>query len=234
MDTRDLDQQLTGLAGLGDPLRRALYRHVAERGIPVSRDDAAHAVGISRPLAAYHLDKLVDDGLLEARYQRRGGRRGPGAGRPAKHYVRAERQIELSLPARDYAGLAELLAGAVEADPSGTAQAALNRAAAGLGAKLGAEAGTLVAADADPAQVLAALRQALTARGYEPYDEADGTIRLRNCPFDRIAAHHRELVCGANLAMVKGLTDQLGGDQPVRAVLDPQPGRCCVALTRDS
>jgi predicted ArsR family transcriptional regulator len=234
MDTRDLDQQLTGLAGLGDPLRRALYRHVAERGIPVSRDDAAHAVGISRPLAAYHLDKLVDDGLLEARYQRRGGRRGPGAGRPAKHYVRAERQIELSLPARDYAGLAELLAGAVEADPSGTAQAALNRAAAALGAKLGAEAATLVAADADPAQVLAALRQALTARGYEPYDEADGTIRLRNCPFDRIAAHHRELVCGANLAMVKGLTDQLGGDQPVRAVLDPQPGRCCVALTRDS
>jgi predicted ArsR family transcriptional regulator len=234
MDPSDVDQQLTGLAGLGDPLRRALYRHVAERGTPVSRDDAAHAVGISRPLAAYHLDKLIDDGLLEARYRRRGGRRGPGAGRPAKHYVRADRQIELSLPARDYAGLAELLAGAVEADPSGAAQTALNRAAGTLGAKFGAEAATLVAADADPAQVLAALRQALAARGYEPYDEADGTIRLRNCPFDRIAAHHRQLVCGANLAMVQGLTDQLGRDQPVRVVLDPQPGRCCVALTRDS
>ena len=92
MDQSVTDQQLTGLSGLGDPLRRALYRHVAERGIPVSRDDAALAVGISRPLAAYHLDKLVDDGLLEARYQRRGGRQGPGAGRPAKHYVRADRQ----------------------------------------------------------------------------------------------------------------------------------------------
>jgi DNA-binding transcriptional ArsR family regulator len=125
MDPSDVDQQLAGLAGLGDPLRRVLYRYVAERGVPISRDEAAHAAGISRPLAAYHLDKLVDDGLLEPRYHRRGGRRGPGAGRPAKHYVRADRPIELSLPARDYAALAELLAGAVEADPSGAAKAAL-------------------------------------------------------------------------------------------------------------
>jgi predicted ArsR family transcriptional regulator len=228
MDSANVDRQLTGLSSLGDPLRRALYRHVAERGVPVSRDDAARAVGISRPLAAYHLDKLVDDGLLEARYQRRGGRRGPGAGRPAKHYVRADRQIELSLPARDYAVLAELLAGAVEADPSGTAQAALNRAAGALGAEAANHARP---PDEDPAQILATIRQALADRGYEPYADADGAIRLRNCPFDRIAAGHRQLVCGANLAMLQGFTDRLGGDVPVRAVLDPQPGRCCVALT---
>ena len=231
MHPTDIDQQLTGLAGLGDPLRRALYRQVAERGVPVSRDDAAQATGISRPLAAYHLDKLVHDGLLEARYQRRSDRRGPGAGRPAKHYVRADRQIELSLPTRDYAALAELLAGAVQADPTGAAQAALNRAAASLGAELGTEAAaTLV--QADPDQVLTALRQALAARGYEPHDDPDGTIRLRNCPFDRIAAHHPQLICGANHAMLQGLTDQLDGDPPIQAVLAPQPGRCCVVLTR--
>jgi predicted ArsR family transcriptional regulator len=234
MKPTNVDQQLTGLAGLGDPLRRALYRHVADRGVPVSREDAARAVGISRPLAAYHLDKLIDDGLLAARYQRRSGRRGPGAGRPAKHYVRADRQIELSLPARDYATLAELLADAVETDPSGTAQAALNHAAGALGAELGTEAAKHTEPDSNPDQVLAALRQALADRGYEPFDDPDGAIRLRNCPFDRIAAHHRQLVCGANLAMLQGLTDHLGGDPPVRAVLDPQPGRCCVALTRDS
>jgi predicted ArsR family transcriptional regulator len=233
MDPNDVDQQLTGLAGLGDPLRRSLYRHVVERGEPVSRDDAAAAVGISRPLAAYHLDKLIDDGLLEARYQRRSGRRGPGAGRPAKHYVRADRQLELSLPARDYAVLAELLAGAVEADSSGTAQAALNRAASALGTELGTEAATHTAGDGDPTQVLASLHQALASRGYEPYEDTDGTMRLRNCPFDRIAAHHRDLVCGANLAMLQSLTNHLGGDPPVRAVLDPQPGRCCVVLTRE-
>jgi predicted ArsR family transcriptional regulator len=234
MDQSTIDRQLTGLSGLGDPLRRALYRHVAERGVPVSRDDAALAVGISRPLAAYHLDKLVDDGLLEARYQRRGGRQGPGAGRPAKHYVRAAGQMEFSLPARDYAALAELLAGAVEADPSGAAQAALNRAAGTLGAELGTEAARHTAADGNPDEVLAALRQTLADRGYEPYDDPDGAIRLRNCPFDRIAAHHRQLVCGTNLAMLQGLADHLDGDPPVRAVLDPRPGRCCVVLTRAS
>jgi predicted ArsR family transcriptional regulator len=235
MDPSDVDQQLTGLAGLGDPIRRALYRYVADRGVPISREEAAQAAGISRPLAAYHLDKLVDDGLLEPRYHRRGGRRGPGAGRPTKHYVRADRQLELSLPARDYAALAELLADAVEADPTGTASAALNRAAATLGAELGTEAASGVAPDGDPDQVLAAVRQALAARGYEPYDGPDGTIRLRNCPFDRIAAQHRQVVCGANHAMLQALTDQLDGDPPtVRAVLDLQPGRCCVTLTRAS
>jgi predicted ArsR family transcriptional regulator len=226
----DIDQQLTGLAGLGDPLRRALYRHVVERGEPVSREDAAAAVGISRPLAAYHLDKLVDDGLLEPRYQRRGGRQGPGAGRPAKHYVRAAVQLELSLPARDYAALAELLARAVEADPSGAAQAALNGAASGLGAELAAEAASHTEPEGDAGQGLVALRGTLAARGYEPDEEPDGTIRLRNCPFDRIAAQHRDLVCGANHAMLQALTDRLDGDPPVRAELDPQPGRCCVAL----
>jgi predicted ArsR family transcriptional regulator len=235
MDPSDVDQQLAGLAGLGDPIRRALYRHVAERGVPVSRDEAAHAAGISRPLAAYHLDKLVDDGLLEPRYHRRGSRRGPGAGRPAKHYVRADRQLELSLPARDYAALAELLAGAVEADPSGAAKAALNRAAATLGAERGAEAASHTAPDGDPDQVLATLRRALAARGYEPYEDVDGTVRPRNCPFDRVAAQHRHLVCGANHAMLQALTDQVDGAPPtVRAVLDPQPGRCCVTLTRAS
>jgi predicted ArsR family transcriptional regulator len=235
MDTDSVDQQLTGLAGLGDPLRRALYRHVAVRGVPVSRDDAAQAAGISRPLAAYHLDKLVDDGLLEPRYQRRGSRRGPGAGRPAKHYVRADRQLEVSLPARDYAALAELLAGAIEAHPSGAAQAALDRAAATLGAELGAEAAGWTAPDADPAQLLAAIRRALAARGYEPDEEAGGAIRLRNCPFDRIAAQHRELVCGANHAMLQALVDQVDTDLPtIRTRLDPQPGRCCVTLTHDT
>jgi predicted ArsR family transcriptional regulator len=233
MNSPDVDQQLTRLAGLGDPIRRALYRHVAGRGVPVSRDDAAQAVGISRPLAAYHLDKLIDDGLLEARYQRRGGRQGPGAGRPAKHYLRADRQLELSLPGRDYAALAELLAGAVEADPSGAARTALNQAAADLGAELGAQAASHPAtADADPGQVPAVLGQVLAARGYEPYEDPDGSIWMRNCPFDRIAAHHRQLVCGANHAMLQALSDHLDGDPPVRAVLDPQPGRCCVALRR--
>jgi predicted ArsR family transcriptional regulator len=249
MKPTDVDQQLTGLMGLADPVRRALYRHVSERGVAVARDEAARAVGISRALAAYHLDKLVDDGLLEARFERRTGRRGPGAGRPAKLYLRSARRIELSLPARDYAALAELLARAVEADPSGAARSALHSAARTLGAELGAEIARRLAAEGrqasggrpegagraegDRRPVLAAVHRVLASRGYEPFGDADGTIRLRNCPFGRIAAQHPELVCGANLAIVQGLVDQLGGDHTIRPVLDPAPGRCCVALTSD-
>ena len=230
MDHTDLDQQLAGVSGLADPVRRALYRYVAERGVAVGRDDAARAAGIGRSLAGYHLDKLVDDGLLEARFERRTGRSGPGAGRPAKLYVRAPRQIELSLPARDYAALAGLLALAVEADPSGAAQAAFHQAARALGTKLGADVAGRTGPEAERQDVLTAARHVLADRGYEPYDDPDGVIRLRNCPFGRLAAEHRELVCGANLAMLAGLTDRLGAEL-IQAKLDPQPGQCCVALT---
>jgi predicted ArsR family transcriptional regulator len=225
------DQQLTSLAGLGDPLRRALYRHVADHGAPVSRDAAA-AVGISRPLAAYHLDKLTHDGLLNAHDQRRSGRQGPAAGRPAKHDLPTADPIELSLPARDDATLAELLASAVDADPTGTAQAALDRAASALGAELGAQATRHPTGDGDPTQALAALHQTLATRGDQPDNQADGTLRLRNCPFDRIAAHHRHLVRGANLAMLQSLTNHLTTDPPIQATLDPQPRHCSITLTR--
>ena len=121
MSDLDLDRQLDVVASLGEPVRRALYRYVAGRGVPVGRDEAAAGTGISRPLAAYHLDKLVEEGLLDARFERPPGRTGPGAGRPAKHYLRSARQVEINLPARDYELAARLLAQAIEADPSGAA-----------------------------------------------------------------------------------------------------------------
>src|SRR5687767_2042609 len=108
----DLDR----VAGLADPVRRALYRHVTAAGEPVGRDAAAAAAGISRSLAAYHLDRLVDDGLLEAKFQRLSGRTGPGAGRPAKVYSRSASRFEVSVPARDYEVPARLFATAIERD----------------------------------------------------------------------------------------------------------------------
>jgi predicted ArsR family transcriptional regulator len=230
MDRSDPTQQLAALADLSDPVRRALYRYVSQQGAAVGRDEAAKAVGIGRPLAAYHLDKLVDSGLLEASFQRRSGRSGPGAGRPAKLYRRAARQIELTLPARDYAVLAELLAQAVEADASGAARTALERAAGELGGQLGAEAASQLPPDATPDDLREVARQALARRGYEPYEDADGVVRLRNCPFDHIAAGHRDLVCGGNLAMIRGLVERLDPAAPFRPELDPWPGQCCVAL----
>jgi predicted ArsR family transcriptional regulator len=217
MSQPDLDRRLAALASLGGPLRRALYRSVTSRDGGVGRDEAAAAVGVSRALAAYHLDKLVEAGLLDARFERRSGRRGPGAGRTAKLYLRAASPVEVALPARDYELMAGLLARAVEADPSGGAGAALDRAARATGAEVAAERGD----DAEVASVLA-------DRGYEPYQD-EGVLRLRNCPFGRLAEAHRDLVCHANLAFMEGLLDGLGRGG-LRAVLEPRPGRCCVAF----
>jgi predicted ArsR family transcriptional regulator len=58
-------------------------------------------------------------------------------------------------------------------------------------------------------------------------------VRLSNCPFDSVASSHPELVCGTNLSLIEGVIKGLGVNR-VTARLDPQPGRCCVALTRSS
>jgi predicted ArsR family transcriptional regulator len=225
MDRLDLERRLDALASLAAPVRLALYRCVAGREHGVGRDEAAAAVGISRKLAAYHLDKLAQAGLLEVRFERRSGRSGPGAGRSAKIYLRAGRPLEVALPARNYQLLAELLADAVQADPSGAAPAALERAARAAGAE------NAVHADEDHSRPrdAAGVHAVLAEHGYEPYDD-EGVTRLRNCPFQRLAQTHRELVCRANLAFVEGLLQGLTA-KGLRAVLDPRPGRCCVALT---
>ena len=214
MDSPGLEQ-IGALSALDDPVRRRLYEYVARSDEPVGRDAAAGAAGITRSLAAYHLDKLAAEGLLTVAYERRSGRSGPGSGRPAKLYTRSGREFSAGVPPRDYGLAARLLAEAAASDPSGATAGALRTAADRLGRGAGADGG-------DPAELLA-------ARGYEPYAEEEGVLRLRNCPFHAAAQRHPEVVCDMNLALVRGLLGGLGRND-VEAVLDPAPGRCCVAL----
>ncbi len=226
-----LDAKLARLSALGETHRRALYAVVARERRAISRDEAAAAVGISRPLAAYHLDRLVDDGLLEVRFERRTGRSGPGAGRPAKVYQRSAEAVELSVPTRDYWFIAELLANAVERAASGTAQSALKDVANEAGALSVA---TVSTEESDnQTDGLTDLRRTLGERGYEPYDN-DGELRLRNCPYHRLAEDHRDLVCTANLAFIGGMAEHLGLGQALRMRLDPKPGECCVSIAQAS
>jgi len=221
-----VDAQLERLSHLKDSIRLGLYRATAASRAGISRDDAAQAVGISRSLAAYHLDKLVEAGLLEARFERRTGRQGPGAGRPAKIYVASRRQFQVSVPPRDYELAAQLLADTLAADTDTDAppREALQDRARVLGGALGAEARRRCDGD----RIAECLTGVLAARGYEPYDEG-GVVRLRNCPFHTLAAQHQELVCGMNLAVLEGMVDALGADA-IRPRLDPRPDECCVAF----
>jgi predicted ArsR family transcriptional regulator len=214
--TDDFAAQVAGVGALADPARRALYRFVVAADGPVGRDEAAAGVGLPRHTVKFHLDRLVDEGLLETEYRRLSGRRGPGAGRPAKLYRRAARQFDVTLPERHYDLPGRILARAVEsAASSGTPViAAVDGAAAAEGRRLAAGAGTLT-------DVLAGL-------GYEPRETADGVV-LANCPFHALAADHTELVCGMNLGMLTSLLAERG-EAEVDAVLDPAAGRCCVVL----
>jgi predicted ArsR family transcriptional regulator len=212
-----MDEDESGLAvvsSLDDPVRRRLYEFVSRSVQPVGRDEAAAAAGIGRPLAAYHLD------------QRPAGRGGPGAGRPAKVYARSGSEFSVTVPPREYELAARLLAVAVESDPGGSSRAALRDAAQQFGAGLGERSR---AADPAGAGTRHAVEEALRGHGFEPFQDEDGTIRLRNCPFHHLAAQHRDVVCGMNLALIEGLVAGLraSGLQPA---LHPQPGHCCVTI----
>lgn len=215
MPAQTEDQDWERLNVLADPVRRQLYDYVSTHESPVAREEAAKAAGLSRTLAAYHLDRLAEAGLLTTSYARTGGRSGPGAGRPAKHYRRAEQEVSVSVPPRSYRLLADLLAGAATTDPTGEVRAALLHAASEQG-RLGATAAS---------DLMATLRE----HGYEPVRTSEGDIVLRNCPFHQIAREHTELVCGLNEALLRGCLAGHGAD-PDRAELAPHPGRCCVVI----
>lgn len=216
--------QLTAVALLADPLRRRLYALAAARTTGVTRDDAAAELGMARSVAAFHLDKLVVAGLLQVEYRRHAGRGGPGAGRPAKWYRRAPSEVAVCVPERRYQLAAEVLAHAAEEAAGGVpVNDALRRAARGCGRRLGASAG-----GSGAGQPLDCLVEVLADNGYEPRREGN-EVWLANCPFHALVAGHRQLVCGMNLDLLRGLAETVGLP-PGSVRLDPKPGRCCVTL----
>ena len=228
MPHRAVEPQLAGLASLDDPVRRALYFYVVSRPADVGREEAARAAGISRTLAGFHLDRLAEAGLLDTSFRRLSGRGGPGAGRPAKLYRRSSHQWDVTLPQREYGLAAGLLATAIDTSGAAETRRALSRTARRAGQRIGAEARTGAGVRPARKRLVERSMAALAAHGYEP-EQTPGEIRLRNCPFHALASEHTELVCRMNLALIGGVVHGL--DLPgARAVLDPRPGRCCVAV----
>ena len=223
-----LDREIAGLASLGEPARRKLYLYVAGRPGDVSRDQAARAAGISRSLAGFHLDRLVEEGLLEASFRRLSGRSGPGAGRPAKLYRRSSRQFEVSLPQREYELAARILATAVDASDAPKTRKALVQTARSIGEHIGTEARSRAGSRPGRKRLVSGMVEALAAQGYEP-EATGGELRLRNCPFHALVSEHRDLVCGMNLALIEGVVDGMELS-PAKPVLAPAPGMCCVCV----
>ena len=228
LGSEDAASKISAISALNEPIRRNLYAYIVDQSDAVGRDEAAEALGITRELAAFHLDKLLEEGLLDVEYRRISGRSGPGAGRPAKLYRPSGRHVQVSLPERRYDLAARLMAEALE-DPKGDPVAAVDRAAHRFGETIGAQARRHLGRRPSATRLLERACVVLREYGFEPI-RVDDEIRLRNCPFDAVAQDHTALVCGMNLALAEGLVVGLGAEG-INVRLDPMPGTCCVALS---
>ncbi|MDO5736076.1 MAG: helix-turn-helix domain-containing protein [Propionibacteriaceae bacterium] len=216
----DAQGDVAAVGLLAEPTRRQLYRYVVDAGRAVSRDEAAEGAEVPVHTAKFHLDKLVEGGLLSTEFHKLTGRTGPGSGRPSKHYRRNDAEISVTLPPRQYDLLSRVLADAVAAasktgDPVAPVVARVAREA---GRDIGREFETHGGVEA-----------ALRSCGYEPVMEGLDVI-LCNCPFHQAATRHTELICGLNLDFVSGLLEGVGASRG-KACLAPAPGQCCVKVS---
>ncbi len=222
------EREIRAIATLAEPTRRRLYEYVSSRADPVGRDAAAAALGITRPLAAFHLDRLVQVGLLATEYRRLTARSGPGAGRPAKLYRVSPTGIELSIPSRQHRLLSEWLAGALSALPGTAAGARLRSVAGAYGEELGQAARALAGRQRSVRSRIHAGAKVLAGEGFAPRIEGDGVL-LGNCPFQPVAQAHRPLICNdMNRALMGAFAAVLNAG--LVASYEPGSNGCCVAL----
>jgi predicted ArsR family transcriptional regulator len=213
------------LATLGDPRRRDVYDLVAGADGPVTRDQVGETLGMTRSLAAFHLDKLADIGLLDVSFARSPDRpAGRGAGRPSKRYQLSDLDVGISIPPRRYDIVGRILAramgtGGADGNPWETARQEGRRLAEGY----------LEGSSAAPGALAAQVEHVLADTGYAPL--ADGVhLRLRNCPFHSVADAMPELVCSVNHGFLTGILEGLGADGSMTAtpVDSRDRGGCCV------
>lgn len=228
MGKRTFGRQLADVAALLDKRRAELYRFVSNERVAVGRDQAASAVGISRAMAAFHLDKLVDANLLRVEYRRLSGRAGRGAGRPAKLYARSRHRFDISIPQRDPELLARLLAESVT--PTGLSPT--REAAQRYGHLLGVRARRAIGKQSGEEGLARCVEDVAEEIGFEPTRSGHETW-ARNCPFEPLSRESPELVCETALAIIGGVIDGVGTGGLSVARRDRRTW-CCVVLTRVS
>lgn len=199
----DAAHELAAVALLAEPIRQRLYLYLRERDEPVGREEAARHAGVKARLAAFHLDKMAEAGLLDVEYRRLSGRAGPGAGRTAKVYSVSSRSFSVQIPQTRYALAASMMASALSGGGSRADGAeSLQDVATTVGGSLGDEIRQETQTDKTRQE---AVQRKLKQLGYEPRVAKSGEWTLRNCIFAELSASHRELVCGMNAAFVAGI-----------------------------
>lgn len=168
---------MDALEAIGDPGLRETVLYVRGRRTAASIRDVAAALGIHHNVARRRLEQLAAAGLLVAGFERRTGRRGPGAGRPAKVYSPAPETTAIEFPERRYAELVGLL---VDALPTPRLAGVGAEFGTALAATAGVEPGT------DPQTALERMCDAIGRLGFqarlERLDGDTAEIVTPTCP----------------------------------------------------
>jgi predicted ArsR family transcriptional regulator len=220
---------IQAVAALDDDLRRAIYRFIQDAARPVTRRDVASAVGISSRLAAFHLKKLTDTGLLQVRDRSRES--GVVGRRPRIYEPADEMDIVVSIPQRETNLLASILIETVLTTAPGDQAVKVAQQVAG---RRGRRIGDEVRRQLRPGRLgteraLAAAVGVLQRYGFQPSQNDDGRLSLQNCPFSPLSREATDLVCGINHAFLTGLLVGMEA-ATLRAVPRPTHNLCCVEL----
>ncbi|MGX5716942.1 helix-turn-helix transcriptional regulator [Arthrobacter sp. MAHUQ-56] len=218
MNRRPWADRIAAVASLTDEKRLQLFEVVAASPRPVGRDEVAEVVGLPRSTVSFHLDRLVQDGLLAVEFHKPPGRVGPGSGRPAKMYRPVGGEVGASVPDRNYDLAGELMADAIETSLSGGEPVA--DALQSVSYRKGRE----------MAEAAGSLEDFLVQAGYRPRPDGDGGFLLPNCPFHRLSQQHPSVVCGMNGAFLRGAAAGCG-DPEDRVAGDDEAGHCCARIT---
>lgn len=222
---------------LGDPTRRRIFFFVRASGELVGKDEVSEGVGVERRLAAFHLDKLVEQQFLRAEFRRRSGRTGPGAGRPAKLYALADSELSVSLPERHYDLLAQLLLRAMSDRSEAPAQAVLERVGYEFGREIGlrqlAERGheaTPLKTHSTTTEAIAEVVRLLSRYGFAAESDGTDAIKACACPFEEMAFHDPARVCGLDRAIWRGVLSAFAPEATLaEATTRAQGDEACVA-----
>ncbi|MEE2568277.1 transcriptional regulator [Pseudarthrobacter sp. J64] len=217
MARQPLLQRIASIASLADRKRRQLFEFVAASPVAVGRDEAAFALGVPRSTASFHLDRLVQDGLLAVEFLKPPGKAGPGSGRPAKMYRKAASEVGAFVPDRNYDLAGELMAAAIEQSAATGRQVGDSLQDVARSAGMARSAGS------------ARFDGFLAAEGYGPEPDGDGGYILTNCPFHRLADGHPSVVCAMNGAFLAGAASGCGEPED-RVVGNNAPGQCCARI----
>lgn len=204
-DWWDTDNE--AMPALGESRARVLAV-LQESRVPLGVGEVAERVGLHANTARFHLDGLVEAGIVERTSEDRAQ-----PGRPRALY--AARPEADSTGRRSYRLLAEILTSYIAAqDPH--PQRAATEAGRAWGHYLADRPRPFSRADAESAT--AALVDTLGEIGFAPEAVTAGRQRrilLHNCPFREAADAHRDVVCSIHLGLMQGVLTEI--DAPVNA-----------------